>query len=63
MPDTGEDREIKQRVNAKEAVRVAQTRTLLQKTGKDDAIAQPHGKHVKARKPGARQKSAGSSAD
>ena len=54
MPDTGEDREIKQRVNAKEAVRVTQTRSLLQKTRKDEAIARPHGKRAKTRKSGTR---------
>jgi hypothetical protein len=54
MPDTGEDREIKQRVNAKEAVRVAQSKNLLQKTKKDNAIGRPRGKNAKARKPGAR---------
>src|SRR5271157_641028 len=36
MPDTGEDREIKQRVNAKEAVRVSQSKKLLQKSKKDE---------------------------
>jgi hypothetical protein len=51
MPDTGEDREIKQRVNAKEAVRVAQTRKLLLKTKKNDAIGQPHAKPEKRPKP------------
>ncbi len=32
MPDTGEDREIRQRVNAKEAEIVSETTKLLQKS-------------------------------
>ena len=52
MADTGEDREIKQRVNAKEAVRVAQSKNLLRKTKKDNAIGRPHGKYAKETKPG-----------
>jgi hypothetical protein len=51
MPDTGEDREIKQRVNAKEAVRVAQTKKLLVKTKKDNSIGRPPAKYTKVTKP------------
>ncbi len=51
MPDTGEDREIKQRVNAKEAMRVAQSKKLLVKTKKDDSTARPFARHKKVTKP------------
>ncbi|MGA9567678.1 MAG: hypothetical protein WBS19_19285 [Candidatus Korobacteraceae bacterium] len=51
MPDTGEDREIKQRVNAKEAMRVAQSKKLLVKTKKDDSTARPFARHEKVTKP------------
>src|ERR1019366_2514389 len=39
MPDTGEDREIQRRVNAKEAVRVSQSQKLLQRTRQLDNAA------------------------
>jgi hypothetical protein len=32
MPDTGEDREIKPRINAKEAEKVSESKTLLQRS-------------------------------
>ncbi|MFZ1136832.1 MAG: hypothetical protein WAN69_17920 [Candidatus Korobacteraceae bacterium] len=51
MPDTGEDREIKQRVNAKEALRVAQSKKLLVKTKKDNSTARPFAKSEKVAKP------------
>ena len=50
MPDTGEDREIKQRVNAKEAVRVSQSKKLMQKSKKDSAIGQTRVKGEKGTK-------------
>ena len=50
MPDTGEDREIKQRVNAKEAVGVSQTKKLLQKSKRDNAIGQTRVKGEKGTK-------------
>lgn len=51
MPDTGEDREIKQRINAKEAERVSQSKKLLQKSKKDKAISQPRVKYKKRTEP------------
>ena len=51
MPDTGEDREIEQRVNAKEAVRVAESKRLSQKTKKDNAIGRTLVKSEKGTKP------------
>ena len=54
MADTGEDREIQRRVNAKEAVRVSQTKKLLQKSKKDEATGQHRGKKGKEAKPGDR---------
>jgi hypothetical protein len=50
MPDTGEDREIKQRVNAKEALRVAQSKKLLLKTKRDNSDRSPT-KYAKVVKP------------
>jgi hypothetical protein len=54
MPDTGEDREIQRRVNAKEVVRVSQSKKLLQKSKKDEATAQRRAKNEKRKKPGDR---------
>ena len=50
MPDTGEDREIQRRVNAKEAVSVSQSKKLLQK--KDQATGQRRAKNEKRKDPG-----------
>jgi hypothetical protein len=54
MPDTGEDREIQRRVNAKEAGRVSQTKKLLQKSKKDEASGQRGGKNEKRKSAGDR---------
>ena len=51
MPDTGEDREIKHRVQAKEAVRVVESKKLLLKTKKGNSIARPLAKYEKVTKP------------
>ncbi len=59
MPDTGEDREIKQRVNAKEALRVAQSKKLLLKTKKDSSIGRPPAKFQKVTKPSVEKSAAG----
>jgi hypothetical protein len=52
MPDTGVDREIQRRVNAKEAVRVSQSEKLMQK--KDEATGQRRAKNEKRKDPGDR---------
>jgi len=56
MPDTGEDREIKQRVNAKEAELVSESKKLIAKTKstKDRANAGRHGAKKKRTEPGGR---------
>jgi hypothetical protein len=54
VPDTGEDREIKRRVNAKEAVRVSQAKKLIEKSKKDDATGQRRAKNEKRKNPGDR---------
>jgi hypothetical protein len=54
MPDTGEDREIPRRVNAKEAVRASQSKKLLKKSKKDEASGQRRGKNEKKNNPGDR---------
>jgi len=50
MPDTGEDRELKQRVNAKEAERVSQSKKLFQKSKNDKAIGQQRANYEKGTK-------------
>ena len=54
MADTGEDREIQRRVNAKEAVRVSQSKKLFQKSKKDEATGQRRGKNEKRKSAGDR---------
>ncbi len=54
MPDTGEDREIQRRINAKEAVRSSQSKKLLQKTKMDEATGQRRAKNNKRKNPGDR---------
>jgi hypothetical protein len=54
MPDTGEDREIQRRVNAKEAVRVSQSKKLLQKSKKDEGTGQRPTQNQKRKNPGDR---------
>jgi len=53
MPYTGERREIKQRVNAKEAEVVSESKKLQQKikSGEDRASAGPHGAKKKRTAP------------
>ena len=51
MPDTGEDREIQRRVNAKEAVRASQSKKLLQKSKKDEATCQRRANNEKGQNP------------
>jgi hypothetical protein len=59
MPDTGEDREIKQRVNAKEALRVVQSKKLLLKTKKDASIGRPVAKPERATNPRIEKRASG----
>ena len=54
MPDTGEDREIPRRVNAKEAIRSSQSKKLLQKSKKDEATGPRPAEREKRKNPGNR---------
>ena len=54
MPDTGEDREIQRRVNAKEAVRASQSKKLLQQSKNDEATGLRRARHEKKKNPGDR---------
>jgi hypothetical protein len=63
MPDTGEAREIKQRVNAKEAEVVSESKKLLEKvrSTKESAPAGPRGAKKKGPAAGVRSQKSGSS--
>jgi hypothetical protein len=62
MPDTGEAREIKQRVNAKEAEVVSESKQLLEKvrSTKQRATTGPRGAKKKGPAAGVRSQKSGS---